>query len=105
MVQLITNEEELENVVGGIKAKHVVLAVIVIAGGKFTYDVCEEYKTKTNASQDFDGFIKACKSYATDWADENHIKSKSPYRRLVTKTTYDVAKVIHNVKDVLYDIG
>lgn len=94
MISIIENEEELENVVGGIKAKHVVKitlgvvsAAVLVVGGKFVYDVYTEYNAKTNSSGDVRGAFDAFGSWGKDVLDEAHMVHKSPWERAVTKTT------------------
>lgn len=94
MISIIENEEELENVVGGIKAKHVVKitlgvvsAAVLVAVGKFAYDVYTEYNAKTNSSGDVRGFFGAFGSWGKDALDGTHMVHKSPWKRAVTKTT------------------
>lgn len=104
IVQIITNEEELENVVGGVKTKHVVGAtfgiltcVALIAAGKFSYDVYEEYRAKTNPAQDDLGNIKKFMSYSRDVLDDVGLVPKSLYRRLVTEATNCIIKKTSNI--------
>lgn len=90
MISVITNEEELENVVGGIKARHVVGTIVgivglaaLIVGGKFVYDVYDEYGNRKGQN----GGKKVLSTFLTDASDAVGWETKSPYRQLVTKAT------------------
>ncbi len=82
---------------GGIKAKDVVetalgmlVAAVLIGGGKFAYDVSEEYKIKTNSNGDARGFLGALGSWGKDALDGTSIVHKTPWERAVTDVTNSI---------------
>lgn len=101
MISVITNEEELENVVGGIKARHVVGTIVgivglaaLVVGGKFVYDVYQEYSDK-NLNH---GLWNAGKSWGSDLLNAGNVTYKSPWRRAVSSTANYIFDYTHNKK-------
>lgn len=89
MVSIIENEKELENVVGGIKAKHVVGIVLgvagasaIVVGGKFAYDVYQEYSAKMGDH----GLLEGARSWISNGLNAANITYKSPWDRAVSDT-------------------